>query len=336
MGYQTAQSANTAINTQVTIMSTSTTCKNKHALMPQQRLHFYQNGHMATEVANQVNRQVLWANDVALAQLDKSQPAKMLRVDLANSVLGLASESMAYSPYGYLATEKMKALLQFNGQWCDPFTEGYHLGQGHRVYSPRRMRFCSDDESSPMEEGGLHPSAYCEGDPINRLDPTGKSFIPRLKAILEGAQRAFMRTGAGVVQFNTHGIHGFTRTASNTPRKGLNTPASNSTVKATNSLQPLASQKQLPIYTTTSSPTTSNSATANIFLPNTGSLSETKNPLNLGSIPSHQDTKTQLNRIIGYSSKRDDSIFGSIFGVIFGGTLLGVVTWLIVKEIRKN
>src|SRR5690349_20285766 len=95
MGYQTAQSANTAINTQVTIMSTSTTSKNKHALMPQQRLHFYQNGHMATEVANQVNRHVLWANDVTLAQLDKSQPAKMLRVDLANSVLGLASESMA-------------------------------------------------------------------------------------------------------------------------------------------------------------------------------------------------------------------------------------------------
>jgi len=177
MGLQTAQSADTAISTQVTIMSTSSTSRIKHALASRQSLHFYKNDHLATEVATQGNRHVLWANDVALAQLDQLQSAEMLRVDLANSVLGLASGSMAYSPYGYLPIEKTLALLGFNGQRCDPITEGYPLGAGRRTYSTERMRFHSDDPTSPFGKGGPHPSAYCEGDPINRYDPTGEAFL---------------------------------------------------------------------------------------------------------------------------------------------------------------
>ena len=177
MGLQTAQSADTAISTQVTIMSTSSTSRIKHALASRQSLHFYKNDHLATEIATQGNRHVLWANDVALAQLDQSQSAEMLRVDLANSVLGLASGSMAYSPYGYLPMEKMLALLGFNGQWCDPITEGCPLGAGRRTYSTERMRFHSDDPTSPFGKGGPHPSAYCGGDPINRYDPTGEAFL---------------------------------------------------------------------------------------------------------------------------------------------------------------
>lgn len=205
MGLQTAQSADTATNTQVTIMSTSSSSKSKQALAPQQSLHFYKNDQLATEVAVSGNRHVLLANDVALAQFDKSQPAKMLRVDLANSVLGLASEAMAYSPYGYLAPEKMKALLQFNGQWCDPFTEGYHLGQGHRVYSPRRMRFCSDDPLSPFGKGGPHPSAYCEGDPVNRYDPTGQ-FFQLIKAFTNRVGSRVITNFGRSINFATSGI----------------------------------------------------------------------------------------------------------------------------------
>ncbi|APO81254.1 hypothetical protein BL240_07205 [Pseudomonas putida] len=73
--------------------------------------------------------------------------------------------------------EKMLALLGFNGQWCDPITEGYPLGAGRRTYSTERMRFDSDDPTSPFGKGGPHPSAYCEGDPINRYDPTGEAFL---------------------------------------------------------------------------------------------------------------------------------------------------------------
>lgn len=125
MGLRTAQSADTATNTPVTIMSTPSTSKNAQGLAPQRSLHFYKNGHLATEVATLGNRHVLWANDVVLAQLDQSQTAKVLRVDFANSVLGSASGSAVYSPYGYLATEKLQALLGFNGQWCDSRTHGY-------------------------------------------------------------------------------------------------------------------------------------------------------------------------------------------------------------------
>ncbi|WP_193754382.1 RHS repeat-associated core domain-containing protein [Pseudomonas parafulva] len=186
-------------------MSTSSSSKSKQALASQQILHFYKNDQLATEVAVSGNRHVLLANDVALAQFDKSQPAKMLRVDLANSVLGLASEAMAYSPYGYLAPEKMKALLQFNGQWCDPFTEGYHLGQGRRVYSPRRMRFCSDDPLSPFGKGGPHPSAYCEGDPVNRYDPTGQ-FFQFIKALPNRAASLVLTNFGRSINFATSGI----------------------------------------------------------------------------------------------------------------------------------
>jgi RHS repeat-associated protein len=205
MGLQTAQSADIATNIQVTIMSTSSTSKSKQALAPQQSLHFYKNDHLATEVATNGNRHVLWANDVALAQLDQSQTAEMLRVDLANSVLGLASGSVAYSPYGYLAPEKLQALLGFNGQRCDPFTQGYPLGAGHRIYSPALMRFCSNDSLSPFEKGGLHPSAYCEGDPVNRYDPTGQSFQLIRALTNRVASRVFTNFGRSI-NFATSGI----------------------------------------------------------------------------------------------------------------------------------
>ncbi|MFG0409213.1 RHS repeat-associated core domain-containing protein [Pseudomonas sp. FYR_11] len=157
-------------------MSTPSTSKNAQGLAPQRSLHFYKNGHLATEVATLGNRHVLWANDVVLAQLDQSQTAKVLRVDFANSVLGSASGSAVYSPYGYLATEKLQALLGFNGQWCDSRTHGYPLGAGRRLYNPALMRFCSIDPLSPFDKGGLHPAAYCGGDPINRTDPSGRFF----------------------------------------------------------------------------------------------------------------------------------------------------------------
>lgn len=157
-------------------MRPSSTSKKAQARAPQRSLHFYKNGHLTTEVATLGNRHVLWANDVVLAQLDQSQTAKVLRVDFANSVLGSASGSAVYSPYGYLATEILQALLGFNGQWCDSRTHGYPLGAGRRLYNPALMRFCSIDPLSPFDKGGLHPAAYCGGDPINRTDPSGRFF----------------------------------------------------------------------------------------------------------------------------------------------------------------
>jgi RHS repeat-associated protein len=81
---------------------------------------------------------------------------------------------IAYSPYGYRAVEgAFSSLAGFNGEPLDPSTGLYHLGNGYRAYSPTLMRFLGPDSLSPFGAGGLNPYAYCLGDPINRVDPTG-------------------------------------------------------------------------------------------------------------------------------------------------------------------
>ncbi|HDI3294081.1 TPA: hypothetical protein PMD70_003450 [Vibrio cholerae] len=63
--------------------------------------------------------------------------------------------------------------IGFNGERRDPFTGGYHLGNGYRMYNPRLMRFHVADNMSPFGKGGLNSYAYCLGDPVNQRDPSG-------------------------------------------------------------------------------------------------------------------------------------------------------------------
>ncbi|MEE1921811.1 RHS repeat-associated core domain-containing protein [Pseudomonas sp. 148P] len=65
--------------------------------------------------------------------------------------------------------------LGFNGQLREPPQDWYHLGHGRRVYSPLLMRFHCPDDLSPFGAGGLNAYAYCQGDPLNFTDPTGRS-----------------------------------------------------------------------------------------------------------------------------------------------------------------
>ncbi|WNN46343.1 RHS repeat-associated core domain-containing protein [Winslowiella toletana] len=64
-------------------------------------------------------------------------------------------------------------MLSFNGERTDPVSGAYHLGNGYRAYHPQLMRFTTPDNLSPFAAGGIHPYAYCAGDPINRADPSG-------------------------------------------------------------------------------------------------------------------------------------------------------------------
>ncbi|CAG8869598.1 hypothetical protein PS627_03599 [Pseudomonas fluorescens] len=64
--------------------------------------------------------------------------------------------------------------LSFNGQPRDPMTGWYPLGLGRRFYNPVLMRFHSADSLSPFAKGGLNAYAYCLGDPVNHIDPTGQ------------------------------------------------------------------------------------------------------------------------------------------------------------------
>ncbi|WP_313297321.1 RHS repeat-associated core domain-containing protein [Pseudomonas sp.] len=79
-----------------------------------------------------------------------------------------------YEPYGYQGLNHAQTLLRFNGQWYEAISEGYLLGNGHRLYKPRLFRFHSADALSPFGNGGINCYAYCSGDPINKIDPSGR------------------------------------------------------------------------------------------------------------------------------------------------------------------
>jgi RHS repeat-associated protein len=67
-------------------------------------------------------------------------------------------------------------LLGFNGQRAEPVTGHYLLGNGYRAFNPVLMRFNSPDSLSPFGKGGVNAYGYCQGNPINRSDPTGHFF----------------------------------------------------------------------------------------------------------------------------------------------------------------
>lgn len=82
----------------------------------------------------------------------------------------------AYAPFGH--GTPANNLLGFNGEIQQVITGLYSLGNGHRMYSPVLMRFCSSDKLSPFDRGGLNSYAYCEADPVNRTDPSGRNSAP--------------------------------------------------------------------------------------------------------------------------------------------------------------
>jgi RHS repeat-associated protein len=89
-----------------------------------------------------------------------------------------------------------KTANAFAGAYSDIVTHGYPLGAGYRWYRPPLMRFGAPDERSPFGAGGINPYVYCGADPVNRVDPSGRSWLSVLvsqiaaKAVHEGMQKA--------------------------------------------------------------------------------------------------------------------------------------------------
>ena len=63
--------------------------------------------------------------------------------------------------------------LGYTGAFEDAVTGGYPLGHGYRHYLPALMRFNAPGDWSPFGAGGINPYAYCAGDPVNHVDPSG-------------------------------------------------------------------------------------------------------------------------------------------------------------------
>lgn len=89
---------------------------------------------------------------------------------------------LRYTPYGWHMAAN-HSILAFNDQPFDKTSDGYLLGNGRRGYKPRLMRFCSPDNLSPFQSGGINSYAYCQGDPINFVDPSGHSGVLPLQIL---------------------------------------------------------------------------------------------------------------------------------------------------------
>lgn len=143
-------------------------------------LYFYQANRPIAVQQSGDHRSVFRTAGTPLAeQLSGQLGTSLLAVEGSGTVLraGRAgqSEPHNYTAYGYdPKLPSSLTLLGFNGELLTALQADYALGQGHRCFSPVRMRFNTPDRLSPFEAGGLNTYCYCEGEPVNHTDPSGK------------------------------------------------------------------------------------------------------------------------------------------------------------------
>jgi len=154
------------------------------------RKFLYQNGELNNIITNDESLILFRHMDKLLSERSTTHGQALTAGNQSNSILITISaekqEAHAYSPYGYEPYfHTAFTTTGFNGKPIDYFLEGYILGNGHRLFKPATMRFYSPDEISPFGAGGLNAYAYCSGDPINFLDPSGRSRAPLLYKALK-------------------------------------------------------------------------------------------------------------------------------------------------------
>ncbi|WP_122585503.1 RHS repeat-associated core domain-containing protein [Pseudomonas viridiflava] len=143
-------------------------------------LRFYQKSRLTVEIQGAVRRRIFQSGDHLLAEHSMEGSAArvdMLGTDVQRSVLHAVTaherQSLVYSPYGHRL--QGDSVSGFNGERADPVTGHYPLGNGYRAFNPVLMCFNQPDTLSPFGRGGLNAYAYCLGDPVNRIDPSGRS-----------------------------------------------------------------------------------------------------------------------------------------------------------------
>lgn len=94
----------------------------------------------------------------------------------------MATLMTTYGAYGADAVTGHAARTAYAGEVREADTGWYMLGQ--RAYSPTLRRFLAPDSASPVEGGGINRYAYCSGDPVNRIDPSGRSWMTWIGASL--------------------------------------------------------------------------------------------------------------------------------------------------------
>lgn len=163
-------------------------------------LCFYQEDKLASVRTDKYSRRIFRAPDLPLVeqQLTDKTTNGLLATDQKGSVLRAKSvndeETHTYSPYGQTSTlPALLTLLGFNGEAIEPSVNSYLLGSGHRIYNPSLMRFYSPDQLSPFAAGGINSYMYCNGDPIGKIDPSGRVpiFLKPLSSLYKGIKKRF-------------------------------------------------------------------------------------------------------------------------------------------------
>ncbi|MEW9682057.1 RHS repeat-associated core domain-containing protein [Pseudomonas sp. TE50-2] len=102
--------------------------------------------------------------------------SSLLICDRQQSVLAVRETVRSYTAYGALSAVAGPRMA-YCGQLREPFKGIYHLGNGHRCFDPALMRFLSPDALSPFGAGGVNAYAYCQGEPINSQDNSGRMGV---------------------------------------------------------------------------------------------------------------------------------------------------------------
>ena len=90
--------------------------------------------------------------------------------------------SRTYGAYGHLARVPGTARTGYAGEVIESGLDSYLLGE--RFYVPYLRCFISPDPASPFAAGGFSRYAYCSGDPVNRVDPSGNASLAWLGRLL--------------------------------------------------------------------------------------------------------------------------------------------------------
>ncbi|MBV4532515.1 RHS repeat-associated core domain-containing protein [Pseudomonas sp. SWRI107] len=169
-------------------------------------LFFYKGKNLGTVIQGLQRRSIVRTRDMLLAEQQTTDAggANLLATDQQGSVLTVQAdtddEHHRFTPYGHDPTlNSEKNLTGFTGEYLEALSHYYLLGTGyHRSYHPALMRFVSPDSVSPFAEGGINAYAYCGGDPVNRIDPSGQNWFTSLfKGI--GNALHFRRPGSSKV-----------------------------------------------------------------------------------------------------------------------------------------
>lgn len=166
---------------------------------------YYDDGQLYGEFDDDEQRRFLRSGGTVVAESVLSRDLRktwLLGNDPQGSVILEAGDAVAtrtYGAYGGRNTTSDQARSGFAGEVCDTGTGWYLLGQ--RPYSPALRRFLSPDRASPFGAGGVNRYAYCAGDPINRIDPTGGAWWDWLGVALGaiGAAVAVVATGGALL-----------------------------------------------------------------------------------------------------------------------------------------